>query len=213
MITGMDSFYQLTVRDAFRAGEAMADAFADDPVWRKVFEGVSEFDQKHQAFFEIPVRHCLKYGKVYAASTNLEGLIAWVPGEVSDITLWRFLRCGAFGCGMRMGSSASKRMSGLRVLSADRAANSGGRPYIYVLLLGVRTAHQGKKLASSLLRALLADCDAKKLPIFLETETEENVRMYEHFGFKLIRKIIIEGLGLPMWEMVREAQSIGPQES
>ena len=207
----MDSFYQLTFRDAFRAGEAMADAFVDDPVWRKLFEGESDLSRKYQAFFEVPVRLCLRYGKVYATSANLEGMIACVPGTFSDITFWRFLRSGAFGCGMRMGKTAGKRMVDLKVLSVDRAQNSAGRPYMYLLLLGVRVAHQGKGLGGSLLRALMADCDAHNLPIFLETETEENVKMYEHFGFRLIKKITLDKLGLPMWEMVREAQDSGSE--
>ena len=211
MTAKMDSFYQLTFRDAFRAGEAMADAFVDDPVWRKLFEGESDLSRKYQAFFEVPIRICLKYGKVYATSPNFEGIIAYVPGRFSDITFWRFLRSGAFGCGMRMGKNATKRMVDLKVLPADRAKNSAGRPYMYLLLLGVRVAHQGKGLGGSLLRALMADCDAQNLPIFLETETEENVKLYEHFGFKLIQKIMLEMLGLPMWEMVREAPGSGSE--
>jgi len=207
----MDSFCRLTFRDAFRAGEAMADAFVDDPVWCKLFEGESNLSRKYQAFFEVPIRLCLKYGNVYATSANFEGIIACVPGRFSDITFWRFLRSGAFGCGMRMGATASKRMADLRVLSADRAKNSAGNPYMYLLLLGVRVVHQGKGLGGSLLRALMADCDAQNLPIFLETETEENVKMYEHFGFRLIQKITLEKLGLPMWEMVREAQGSGSE--
>ena len=97
----MDSFYQITFHDAFRAGEAMADAFVDDPVWRKLFEGESDLSRKYQAFFEVPIRICLKYGKVYA--------------------------------------------------------------------------------------------------------------MYEHFGFRLIKKIMLENIGLPMWEMVRESQGSGSE--
>ena len=213
MTAKMDSFYQLTFRDAFRAGEAMADAFVDDPVWRKLFEGESDLSSKYQAFFEVPIRICLKYGKVYTTSANFEGIIAYVPGRFSDITFWRFLRSGAFGCGMRMGKTASKRMVDLKVLPADRAKNSAGRPYMYLLLLGVRVAHQCKGFGGSLLRALMAECDTKHLPVFLETETEENVKMYEHFGFRLIKKIMLENIGLPMWEMMREAQDIGSQET
>jgi ribosomal protein S18 acetylase RimI-like enzyme len=209
----MDSFYRLTFRDAFRAGEAMADAFVDDPVWRKLFEGESNLSRKYQAFFEVPIRLCLRYGKVYATSANFEGIIACVPGRFSDITFWRFLRSGAFGCGMRMGTSAGKRMVDLKVLPLDRAKNSGGRPYMYLLLLGVKREHQGKGIGGSLLRPLMAECDAQNLPIFLETETEENVKMYEHFGFKLIKKITLEKLGLPMWEMMREAPCSGSEET
>lgn len=202
----MDSFYRLTFRDAFRAGEAMADAFVDDPLWRAVFEGESDLGRKYQALFEVPVRHCLKYGEVRATSKDLEGIAAYVPARFSDMTFWRFLRSGALGCGMRMGRIAGGRMGDLRVLSRDRAENTAGRPHVYLLILGVQAPYQGRGLGGSLLRALIEDCDAQSLGIYLETETEENVRLYEHFGFEQIKRIELENLGVPMWEMMRDPQ-------
>ncbi len=203
----MDSFCRLGFRDAYRAGQAMADAFVDDPIWRKLFEGQSELDRKYQAFFETPVRHCLKYGRVYANSAGIEGLIAYVPGKFSDMTFWRMLRSGALGCGMRMGMEAGRKMADLRVLSGHRAEHTAGRSYLYLLLLGVKTAHQGKGIGGSLLRALIAEADEEDCAIYLETETEQNVRLYERFGFKTVKKITLEKLGLPMWEMMRESHA------
>lgn len=204
MTTKMDSFYRLTVKDAFRAGEAMAEAFVDDPVWEKLFEGESDLPTKYQAFFEIPIRHCIKFGKVYAISEKLEGLAAFVPGNLADMSFVRFVRSGSLGCSSRMGMTAGRRMAKLKFLGDDRKEHTKGKPFIYLQLLGVQTSHQGKGLGSSLLRALIADCDAQELPIYLETETEENVQLYEHFGFKQIKKVTLEDLGMPMWEMIRE---------
>jgi len=42
------------------------------------------------------------------------------------------------------------------------------------------------------------------LSIHLEPFTEENVKMYEHFGFRLLKKITLPIVDLPMWEMVRK---------
>ncbi len=203
----MNDFYHLKLGDAFRAGELMADAFKDDPVWKKLFEGETDLLRKYQAFFEVPIRLCLKYGTIRGFSKNLEGIIAYVPGKYSDLTFWRFLRIGALGCGMRMGMTASIRMSDLRVLSVDRSAYLKERPYIYLMLLGVVTKHQGKGYGGSMLRSLINECDENNVPIYLETETEENVTLYEHFGFKMIKKIILENLKVPMWEMIREPHS------
>ena len=40
-------------------------------------------------------------------------------------------------------------------------------------------------------------------PIYLETETEENVSLYKKFGFEILKKITLPELNLPMWEMIR----------
>lgn len=211
MSAAMDSLHRLTFRDAFRAGEAMADAFRRDPLWHKLFEGETDLERRYQACFEVPVRHCLKYGAVYATSEDLEGAAAFVPGRFADMSFWRMLRSGAMGCGLRMGSTAARRMSDLRVLSVDRKTITAETPHIYLLVLGVRTAHQGKGHGGALLRALIDDCDRQDLAIYLETETEENVRLYEHFGFRMIKQIRLEHLGVPMWEMMREASSARPR--
>ena len=40
-----------------------------------------------------------------------------------------------------------------------------------------------------------------KVPIYLETEAEQNVKFYEKLGFDLLNKIIIPKYNLPLWEM------------
>ena len=42
--------------------------------------------------------------------------------------------------------------------------------------------------------------------LYLETETEANVSMYEHFGFTVIKKIKLPIIDLPMWEMVKTVE-------
>ena len=207
MSSSMDGLYRLTSRDVARAGAAMADAFSLDPLWQKIFEGESDLDRKYRACFEVPVRHSLKYGEVYATSEGLEGIAAVLPGRFSRMSLWRMFRAGALGSAMRMGVNAGRRMAELRVLDSDRARITGGRPYVYLQMLGVTTAHQGQGLGGSLLRALIERCDGEGLPIYLETETEENVRLYEHFGFDLMQRITLDRLALPMWEMLRQPGS------
>ncbi len=68
----------------------------------------------------------------------------------------------------------------------------------------MRAAHQGNGLGGSLLRSLIHRCDGEGLPIYLETETEENVRLYEHFGFDVVQRVTFDKLGVPMWEMIKE---------
>lgn len=202
--SGLESFYRLTDADTFRASKAMADAFGEDPLWRKIFEGERDLQRRYQACFEVPIRHCLRFGEVHATSEALEGVVATVPGERSTMSLRTMLRSGALGAGLRMGATASKRMADLKILDSDRKRHTAGRTYSYLLILGVRSAHQGKGLGASLLRGLIERCDSEQLPIYLETETENNVALYRHFGFEVVQHLTLEKLGLPMWEMMRE---------
>ena len=80
----------------------------------------------------------------------------------------------------------------------------GGRDYVYVMIVGVDPEHQGQGFGSKLLRALIEESDRTGVPIYLETETEDNVSMYEHLGFKVLAKITLPVVEVPLWEMLRE---------
>jgi ribosomal protein S18 acetylase RimI-like enzyme len=200
-----ESLYRLQKKDVRRAGEVLADAFRDDPVWKKVFIGIRP--EQTQSMFEVPIHYCLRYGQVYATSENLEGLITWVPGNLADMTPWQLLRSGAIWAGLSSGVRLALRMQPIfRPTDADRKANMKDSPYLYLPILGVAPAFQGQGLGSRLLSALVAESDRAGVSIYLETETESNVRWYGKYGFEIIKQIILPLIELPVWEMVRRPE-------
>ncbi|MFC1902397.1 hypothetical protein ACFLX3_05690 [Chloroflexota bacterium] len=62
--------YRVQKGDIARVGKVLADAFQHDPLWNKICEGESDLEKRFRALFEMPVRHCLKYGEVYAPSED-----------------------------------------------------------------------------------------------------------------------------------------------
>ncbi len=196
--------YKVQKKDISEAGAVLADAFSHDPVWVKLFMDENRLDQKFPAFFEVPIRYCMKYGKVYATSENLEGVAAWVPGRLADMDLWRIILSGAIVPGLRMGQRPMRRMSpSFELLRKNRKEYMNGKPYIYLQIVGIATRFQGRGYGGRLIRAVINEGSREKMPIYLETETEGNVCMYEKFGFRVIKKIILPVFNLPMWEMVR----------
>ena len=197
--------YKVRKRDVMRVREVLTDAFQNDPVWNKIFEGESDFETRFRAFFEVPVRYCMKYGEVYAPTEDLEGVVAWVPGKYADMTMWRIIRSGAMGAAIRMGSNASKKMGPVfKPVTEDRNEHMAGRTFLYLLILGVATKLQGIGLGKKLIGAAIEKSEREGIPLYLETETEENVKMYEYFGFQLLKTITLPIVNLPLWEMVRE---------
>jgi ribosomal protein S18 acetylase RimI-like enzyme len=74
-------------------------------------------------------------------------------------------------------------------------------PWWHLSLLGVEPELQGRGVGSALLARWLADVDAAAEPARLETSREENVRLYERFGFAVGDELRL--LGVPVWLMVR----------
>jgi ribosomal protein S18 acetylase RimI-like enzyme len=83
-----------------------------------------------------------------------------------------------------------------------------GRAYIYLMIIGVASEFQGQGFGGKLLRALIEKSERGGVPIYLETETERNVRMYERLGFRVLNQITLPLVNLPMWEMVREPKDM-----
>ncbi len=154
MSNTLDNLYRLQKKDTHRAAVMLADAFQHDPVWNAVF-GDATLAQRAYAF-ETPVRYSLKYGEVYAPSEALEGVAAWAPGALAELTSWRILRSGALWPAMKTGVQLAKKMQPIfRPIDLDRKAYMGGKPYIYLQIIGVAPAFQGQGFGGQLLRALI----------------------------------------------------------
>jgi ribosomal protein S18 acetylase RimI-like enzyme len=200
--------YRVQKRDVIQASKILADAFQHDPLWNKIYEGDPGIEKRFQAFFEGGVRYCLKYGEVYAPSKDLEGVMGLVPGKYADMNWWRSIRSGTMSVGMRMGLSAAMKMGTiLKPITADRRGNMAACTFLYVLVIGVAPEQQGKGFGRKLIDAAIEKAEQEGLHLYLETEAEENVRMYEHFGFRLLNRITLPIVDLPMWEMVKEPQA------
>ena len=200
----LDSLYRLQKRDARPAAAVLADAFQCDPIWTAVLSDTSP-TQKVSAF-ETPLRYCLKYGQVYATSEKLEGVAAWLPGDSTTFTPLRLVWSGAMPAALRLGWKTAKKMEPIfGPLEAYRTETMRDKAFVYLQIIGVATAMQGRGFGGTLLRALIRDCEQSGKSLYLETETEDNVRIYERFGFVVVRQIALPVIDLPMWLMVRSA--------
>jgi ribosomal protein S18 acetylase RimI-like enzyme len=206
MAGSFDGLYKVQKKDTQRAAATFVDAFQHDPIWNAVFANHKSEDRRVHAVYETPVKYCLRYGSVYSTSEELEGVAAWAPGELSDMALWRLIRCGGARSGMKIGLKIAKQMMPIfRPIEMDKKENMKGKDYIYLFIVGVAQKHQGQGFGGNLLRALITESERTGKALYLETETQKNVEMYDRLGFKLIKKITLPIVDLPMWEMVREA--------
>ena len=107
-----------------------------------------------------------------------------------------------------MGVKLGKKMKPIsRQLKEDRKENMKGKLFIYFLIIGVASKFQGQGFGGKLIRALIEKSERIGIALYLETETEDNVKMYERAGFKSVNQITLPVIDLPMWEMVREPKT------
>ncbi|MFW9820905.1 MAG: GNAT family N-acetyltransferase, partial [Candidatus Thorarchaeota archaeon] len=195
----ISELYKIQKKDLKNAVNVLDNAFSEESMWNEVFND----EDKNRVLTEVMVRFCLKYGNVFSTSENLEGIMAIAPHD-KDMTTMRVIRSGAFFLSMKI-ANESKIMKILSnaVEEAKKSLNLG--PHIHLLIMGVSQEFQGKGFGGKLLRALIEKAEKERLPIYLETQKEENVSLYEKYGFSVKKKLTLpEPLNLPMWLMIRD---------
>ena len=200
-MTLISELFKIQKRDLKNAVDVLTDAFSKESMWKEVFTD----EEKNRILTEVMVRFCLKYGSVYATSENFEGIMALAPHD-KEMTTWTIVRSGAFFLSMKIADEAKKmEVLNSAVEEAKKSLNLG--LHIHLLMMGVSQEFQGKGFGGKLLRALIEKAETEKKSIYLETQKENNVKLYEKYGFSVKKKIILpEPLNLPMWLMVRQVK-------
>jgi len=197
--TLISGLYKIQKKDRKNAVNVLTNAFSEESMWKEVFTD----EDKNRVLTEVMVRFCLKYGNVFSTSDNMEGVMAIAPHD-KDMTLWRITRSGAFLLSMKIANEA-KIMNVLSNTVEEAKKNLNLGSYIHLLIMGVSQEFQGKGFGGKLLRAIIEKSETERRPIYLETQKEENVNLYEKYGFSVKKKVILpEPLNLPMWLMVRD---------
>lgn len=198
----MSDLCKLTKKDIKKAADVLVDAYTEDPMIAKIFTD----DIKRRIQFEVMLRFCMKYGNVYSPSENFEGVMAIAPHD-KDMTTWRTLLSGGFFIGMKIASVAKLMVPTIKLMEEAKKNFNLDHPYIYLFIIGVSQEFQGKSFGGKLLRAILEKADTERKPMYLETQNEKNVSLYEKYGFHVVKKIDLpDPLNLPMFLMVRDAK-------
>jgi hypothetical protein len=81
-------------------------------------------------------------------------------------------------------------------------------PHSHLGPLAVDTKLRGRGIGSQILDEYCRRLDADRVAAYLETETEENVRLYMRFGFNVVGEKQV--LGRPNWFMLRPSGRVRP---
>ena len=144
---------------------------------------------------------------VAEATPGLEAVALWLaPGK--ELGWWPVVRSGMAmpRFVMTLSSHDRRRMMAVLRQGDQRRKELMPNPHWYLEAIGVDPERQGRGFGSALVRVGVQRADRDQTPVYLETETERNVRFYEHLGFDVVEQTIAAGLNLPLWLMVRPQQ-------
>jgi ribosomal protein S18 acetylase RimI-like enzyme len=181
-------------------------AFRDYPLLQDSFS--DELQRKRVApyFFRYSLFYGIRYGEAYATSPNLEGAAVWIPSENFPVTFWRAVRSVPLSVILGFGREGGGRMKYPGEYIDAMHKRLAPFKHWFLQTIGVDPQFQRKGYAGKLLRPMFARMDKEGLPCYLETLDEQNIQLYEHFGFKVVEKATIPKTSLTSWAMLREVQ-------
>jgi len=201
-----DEIVRLNRSHVKRATQVLIRAFWNHPPLQYYFPDEAERERIAPYFFSLSVSTGIRYGEVHATSQDLEGIAVWLPSNNYPITPWRLLRSVPPSQILGVGRYGGSRMRGLGQYIDTVHGRLAPFKHWFLQTIGVDPQFQGRGYASKLLRPMLARIDKEGLPCYLETLEGQNVRLYEHFDFKVIEKSNVPDTSLTNWAMLRNAR-------
>jgi ribosomal protein S18 acetylase RimI-like enzyme len=168
-----------TADDIDAVTDTIALAFAGDPVWGIALARPDGSTSHHHDYWRLFVEGAVPHGMVYRSDDDAAVAVFIPPGgeEMSDEQV-ELLR-GVVQSNLE--PDAQEAMFALW----DRFDESHPQtdPHAYLSLLATHPDHRGHGIAQALVRTVLADLDARGIPVYLESTNPGNDHRYERLGF------------------------------
>jgi ribosomal protein S18 acetylase RimI-like enzyme len=189
--------------EAATLGGILADAFADDPVFRWLIPlDVRNRDRRLRTFFTSMSRAYLRRGKPCYVAGEVAASLWAKPGRwalpVAEMAIESAPQTAAFG---------GRILHALRTQLQVESLHPKEPDHWYLGYLGARQDHQGQGLGSRLLREVLTGADTAGTPAYLESSNERNLPLYERHGFRVVGEHRALGRGPTIWRMWRDPQA------
>ncbi|MFX1529554.1 MAG: GNAT family N-acetyltransferase [Promethearchaeota archaeon] len=208
MINDLDNLYKLTSDDVKKACMVAGEAFQDDPIMVFVYPDEKERKQKAQYGFYMIYRYGMKFGLAYATSDNLEGITIWLPPGKVYPKAWTMMKMGGFYAMRKVGLKLKAMKRSMKVFKYEEERHRHHAPFDhwYFQNIAVKPEEQGKGYGGLLISTMLKTVESDGLPIYVETNTEKSVSIYQKYGFEILEHVMIPETPVPLWCMLRKAR-------
>lgn len=186
-----------------KAVDTLAKSFVRYPYPGGAVSGDERQEKALSIMFSLELKRVSTFGELVCDSNGCKGVAVWcrmgdLNEGVSILKQFRaLLSCMTVS---ELAKTARRCMS----IEQERAKMHLSDDTIYLYILGVTPAYQGKGIGSALVREKLAECDKEGCTVYLETNSEHNVGYYASFGFSLVKKIVEEHGAFTTWYMIRK---------
>ncbi|MEE1503066.1 MAG: GNAT family N-acetyltransferase [Acutalibacteraceae bacterium] len=194
--------YIVQEKDLDRLAEVAADAYKDYPLHNWFTK--DKYDPKaSKLIMQISLRTMSEDAVVYADSEEINGFAVWLPFGFTGSKTLPFLANGGMSLILHSGPGIIGRLLTYEIYAMNLKKEFTDNYDWYLYNLSIRKDAQGKGIASKLMRPMLQFCDDERMVVYLETNKESNVGLYQHYGFELMKEEQIPKSTVTHYAMVR----------
>ena len=194
--------YIIQEKDLDRLAEVAADAYKDYPLHNWFTKG--KYDLKaSKLIMQISLRTMSEDAVVYADSEEINGFAVWLPFGFTGSKTLPFLANGGMSLILHSGPGIIGRLLTYETYAMNLKKEFTDNYDWYLYNLSIKKDAQGKGIASKLMRPMLQFCDDERMVVYLETNKESNVGLYQHYGFELMKEEQIPKSTVTHYAMVR----------
>jgi len=127
---------------------------------------------------------CHEFGEVWLSDDGQASALILFPDQKrsSIRTLLWDLKLALFVIGLDRVGAVLKRERMIK-------SNHPSEPFAYLWFIGVHPQHQTKGVGRVLLHEVIAECENKKRPVYLETSMERNLPFYKKNRFEIFKSL------------------------
>ncbi len=204
-IPEIDNLYKMTKKDIEKFAESATLAYKEYPLFKYLTRGKFE----HKVIKNIISASLHSMGKdIIGISTeeDANAIAIFVPPNYTGSKVIPFL----VGGGIKLPFITPIGIF-FRLLRYENNAMRLKKKYTnhncwYLYNVTVKPEFQKQGMGSTLLKPMLEYLDRIKQDCYLETHKEENVKIYEHFGFELLEVSKIPKTDIVQYSMLRKAK-------
>ena len=202
----LDNLFKITPDDVERACKVAGSAFQDDPVTICTYPDERERKEKLQYGFYMLYKYGIKHGLTYATSKDLEGITIWLPPDKTSLSIWSMMRYGMFHTMRKVGLKIKAMKRTMAIFNYEEEKHKELVPYEhwYFQNIAVKPEEQGKGYGGLLISTMIKYIESDGLPIYVETNTEKAMSIYQKYGFEILEHTIIPKTDVPLWCMLRK---------
>ena len=197
----------------------MADSFMEDPMNRAVLDGLEKAGKLMEAHSRIHTRHAIRTGMLQLLDDNPAAfLIGLDSRDASRLDDWKLIlriylsSVGVLGFrDIRRLLSNSRKTGSVLSFSWEKEFIKGR--YYRIKIVAVDKSMRGQGAFRRMMTPLIAFSDTEQVPIIIETHNEDNVGLYQKFGFELVKTITSPRTEIRQYCMIRWPQPLASAEA